>query len=1307
MSTKELLNELLVRWEEEYDQGRDLSPQELCRDTPDLIERAAQEIAKLKRLRPGATVRGTPFPPTTQPMPPPPPALDVEAFAGLRFEPQRHHASGGLGHVFVAVDQEVGREVALKRIKPEYADEPGDRARFEREAEITGRLEHPGVVPLCGRDADGRPYYAMRFIRGRSLRGAIEEFYKSDKAKKDPGTRALAFRSLLQRFTAACNTMAYAHSRGVIHRDLKPDNIMLGPYGETLVVDWGLAKSVGPAATTRDPAEESVRPTALPDGEATQTGAAVGTPAFMSPEQALGHKEVGPASDVFSLGATLYQLLTSRPPYQGAMALVDAAAWKFPRPRQLRRDVPPALEAVCLKAMAFRPEDRYTTALELARDVDRWLADEPTAAYHEPWRVRAWRWVKRHRTPVAATAAALLAAALLVGGGLWWKADQDARAAAAAARQAEERDRDVLAALAETSRLEEEGQWQAAQAAAARAVGRLVGGPEDLRRRVRQTQADLNLEARIEELAVEVAEPRLEIGLREPTRTDRAGPLSKGSLMGSVTAVRDPARIDRDYAAALRDDGVPLDTTNPEEMAAWVRASAIREQLVEALDSWIYLKLNAKIDGAERLRETAQRADGNDWRRQLRVLSAHGDRAALEQLAGQTGMVEQPPSVLADLGRSLSQVGSTTVAVKTLRKAQQRYPSDLGINILLASLLDSTASSDEEVIGFLRAALAIRPGNPHLHGALGNVLAEQGNKPDEAAAAESQRAIDLDPKNALAHYNLGLVLAMQGKPDEAAAEFQRATDLDPENALAHYNLGVVLAMQGKFDQSISSLQRAIELLPLGDPRRPNWQASVSLAKRLLELDQKLPAVLRDESQASDAAECVKLAQLCQKFKRRYVAAARLYAEAFVQQPALADDLATKNRYDAACAAALAGVGQGDDASDSGDKERARLRNQALDWLRADLTAWDKRRQDDPKTRPEIQRELQGWQDDGDLAGVRDADALAKLPEAEREAWRKMWADMDALVEAEDRAAQAVETAGGKVTRDAKADGHPVVGVDLCEVGVRIRRHRDVQVTDAWLKELKEFRSLQTLDLSYTQVTDAGLKELTVFKSLQTLNLSDTHVTDDGLKELKELKSLQWLDLSNTRVTAAGLKELKELKSLQRQDLSGYGVTDAWLKELKELKSLQRLDLSGTWLLTDAGMKELKELKSLQTLDLHDTRMPLGHPDARMKELKELKSLQTLNLHGTQVTDDGLKELKGLQTLDLSGTHVTGEGLKELKSLRTLNLSDTLVKDAGLEELKELKSLQWLDLPWWTDGAGLKEVKKALPKCRIICEQPRP
>jgi serine/threonine protein kinase/tetratricopeptide (TPR) repeat protein len=324
--------------------------------------------------------------------------------AGLRFRILRPHAEGGLGKVSVALDEELNREVALKEIKLDCADDDQSRARFLLEAEVTGGLEHPGVVPVYGLGsyADGRPFYAMRFIKGDSLEKALVRFHTKGRARTRADFGGQEFRGLLRRFVDVCNAMAYAHSRQVLHRDLKPDNIMLGKYGETLVVDWGLAKSVArkgaEAVLATD--EPPLQPLAAHDLGQTRRGAVAGTPAYMSPEQATGRWElVGPASDICSLGATLYAVVTGQSPFTGEniVEVIDKAQRSdYPLPRQVNPAVPPALDAICRKAMAPDREDRYPSALDLAADVECWLADQPVSAYPEPFFGRVWRWVRTH-----------------------------------------------------------------------------------------------------------------------------------------------------------------------------------------------------------------------------------------------------------------------------------------------------------------------------------------------------------------------------------------------------------------------------------------------------------------------------------------------------------------------------------------------------------------------------------------------------------------------------------------------------------------------------------------------------------------------------------------------------------------------------------------------------------------------------------------------------------------------------------------------------------------------------------------------
>ena len=347
-----------------------------------------------------------------------------------RFVVKRELARGGLGTIFVAEDRQIPRDVALKEIPEKYAGNVDFTRRFMLEAEVTGALEHPGIVPIyaLGSNETGRPYYAMRWIRGQSYRESIDRFYsRFSEEGGDASSQRLAFRKLLSQFISVCYAIHYAHERGVLHRDIKPDNIMLGPNNETVVVDWGIAKIMDEAEPT--PEQSNTEPSQDNDSDQqtgvmetlrirhhdsrakTTVGVTVGTPAFMSPEQALGWNDtLTPASDVYSLGATLYYLLTGQASYTGrdAMeAVVVARTGEFPKPREIRSEVPRPLEAICLKAMSGSIQDRYSTPVELAEEVEAFLADERVAAWPEPIWSRVRRWFRHHRAALTGVIASL------------------------------------------------------------------------------------------------------------------------------------------------------------------------------------------------------------------------------------------------------------------------------------------------------------------------------------------------------------------------------------------------------------------------------------------------------------------------------------------------------------------------------------------------------------------------------------------------------------------------------------------------------------------------------------------------------------------------------------------------------------------------------------------------------------------------------------------------------------------------------------------------------------------------------------
>jgi serine/threonine-protein kinase len=340
-----------------------------------------------------------------------------------KYEYLQALGAGGMGEVVRAWDRDLHRFVAVKRLRS-TSDSREAILRFVKEAQITGQLEHPNIVPIhdLGIDSQGRIYFSLKLIEGESLKSIIEK--RKTTQELSPAVRykdVYTQLRMIEIFISVCQAVAYAHAKGVIHRDLKPDNIMLGRYGEVLVVDWGIAKVIGAKIAPEE--QKTIPMTALNAlaPEASMEGSVAGTPAYMPPEQALGQVfSLDARSDVYALGAVLFHVIAGRPPYEGSSTLEVLKKVQTSPPKPLTtgtvgfHPVPRELRAICAKAMSREPEQRYATAEELRDDLQAYLEHMPVQACPmTPWQ-RFQKWLKRNRKQAQIGSIAALTAILVL-----------------------------------------------------------------------------------------------------------------------------------------------------------------------------------------------------------------------------------------------------------------------------------------------------------------------------------------------------------------------------------------------------------------------------------------------------------------------------------------------------------------------------------------------------------------------------------------------------------------------------------------------------------------------------------------------------------------------------------------------------------------------------------------------------------------------------------------------------------------------------------------------------------------------------
>ncbi len=753
-------------------------------------------------------------------------------------------ARGGMGAILKGYDVELNRDLAVKVLLDRHRHDPELVRRFVEEAQIGGQLQHPGIVPIyeLGTLSDCRPFFAMKLIKGRTLAELLAD--RPDPAADRP--------RLLGVFEAVAQTVAYAHSRGVIHRDLKPPNVMVGSFGEVQVMDWGLAKvlPLGGVADDRRAVGADDRETVIVTARSgddsdlgrSRAGSVMGTPSYMAPEQARGeNSRLDERTDVFGLGAILCEILTGEPPFAGrdltelrALAVGGdlAGAWA----RLEGSGAEPELVALARRCLAPLPDDRPRDAGAVAAAITGHLRGVQERLRHaELARVEAQATAaeeKKRRRMAVGLAGAVVVLVLTVVVGWAWLERQSRRRAARVDLAAH--DLEALKLQAEAAG-DDPARWAAALEAAHRAESQLDDARDDATR------------ARVAAMVAAIREEVKEVA-------------ADARLLGRLAEIRDAAEeapfaeTEADYATAFRSGGFDLHRRRPEETGRSIarRPPRVALFLAAALDHWAAQRRNrGGQEPADWLTAVAQAADPDPWRGRRR--SALGEpagsrRAALVGLARSAPTVDLPPATLALLGQALIDAGDLDTAESVLRPGHRRHPGDFGLTILMAKILQRRSRSQEAIRYFMMATV-LRPEAAHL---LAHALVDLGEADEailafrelarqrpssarylgcldrsfrsahssrradafsEAVLAEFREAVRLRPDEPESHLSLGDALADLRRHVEAVAEYRKAIQLNPAAATAHLRLADSLKQRGLVDEAIAEFREAIRLQP--------------------------------------------------------------------------------------------------------------------------------------------------------------------------------------------------------------------------------------------------------------------------------------------------------------------------------------------------------------------------------------------------------------------------------------------------------------------------------------------------------------